>query len=190
VKRAIRRLAEELKLQRFVTLTLDPASIRGNPVKYLSGCFADLRVYLRRQHGVAPKYIRVLEFQKNGNPHLHILVDRFIPQSWLKAAWTAVGGGRFVDVRFVDIHRVSRYLSKYLTKELLISAPSRSRRVTTAQGMHLFEKKTSDYRWRLRRVAIDGLLRAYAADVIAMEFDEEERLASFATGPPRRRLAA
>ena len=41
-----------------------------------------------------------------------------------------------VDIRYVDVHRVSRYLSKYLTKELLMSASLRSRRVTTSRGMN------------------------------------------------------
>jgi hypothetical protein len=36
-----------------------------------------------------------------------------------------------VDIKLVDVHRVSHYLSKYLTKDLLLSAPSRCRRVTT-----------------------------------------------------------
>jgi hypothetical protein len=45
-----------------------------------------------------------------------------------------VGGGRIVDIRLVDMHRISRYLSKYLTKELLLSAPKRSRRVTVSRG--------------------------------------------------------
>jgi hypothetical protein len=98
---------------------------------------------------ISIKYIAILEFQKNGNPHLHVLVDRFIPHGWIKASWDALGGGRIGDIRLVDIHRISHYLSKYLTKELLLSAPERSRRVTTSRSIHLLEKKVNEVRWRL-----------------------------------------
>ena len=71
-----------MQLRRFVTLTLDPKRIEGDPVRYLNAVFAKLRVYLHRNYGVAPQYIRILEFQKNGNPHLHILIDRYIAREY------------------------------------------------------------------------------------------------------------
>src|SRR5262249_40846173 len=127
-KRAIAAIAEKLRLCRFVTLTLDPKKIHGDPVRYLNRVWAKLRTYLKRKFGATPAYIRILEFQQSGNPHPHILIDRFIIQSWLQQAWQSVGGGLFVNIEWVDVHRVSRYVSKYLTKELLLSAPLRSRR--------------------------------------------------------------
>src|SRR6266567_669164 len=136
-KHAIRATAEALQLRRFLTLTLDPSKIQGDPVRYLNAAFAKFRVYLRRHHGGSPQYIRVLEFQKNGNPHFHILIDRCIEIEWIRKAWVAVGGGYMVDIRLVDLLSVSRYLSKYLTKDLLMSAPLRSRRVTTSRGIKL-----------------------------------------------------
>jgi hypothetical protein len=142
-KHAIRAMAEGHKLNRFVTLTLQPSKVEGDAINYLNQTFAKLRVYLRRRFGVSLQYIRILEFQKSGNPHFHILVDRYIPQAWLSRAWNSIGGGSIVDIRYVDIHRVTNYLAKYLTKELLMSAPSRSRRVTTSRGLHLFEGKKS-----------------------------------------------
>jgi hypothetical protein len=178
-KRAIREAAEELALQRLLTLTLDPAKIEGDPVQYLNRLFAMLRVYLGRKYGASIQYIRILEFQKNGNPHFHILIDRYIPREWIQAAWVAVGGGRMVDVRHVDVHRVSRYLSKYLTKELLMSAPSRSRRVTTSRGIKLFEKKPTEFKWELLRVSIYRLHEMYAVYVLTQSFDEDQLLESF-----------
>jgi hypothetical protein len=168
-----------MQLCRLLTLTLDPAKIEGKPVPYLNRTFAKLRVYLKRQYGVAPQYIRVLEFQKNGNPHFHILIDRYIAIEWIQAAWVAVGGGRMVDIRHVDIHRVSRYLSKYLTKEMLMSAPLRSRRVTTSRGIHLFTKPPTETEWMLIKVPIFRLLELYAKHVIASTIDEDAVLASF-----------
>jgi hypothetical protein len=166
-------------LQRFLTLTLDPAKIEGDPVRYLNAAFAKLRVYLQREYKAAPQYIRVLEFQKNGNPHFHILIDRYIYLEWIRKAWVAVGGGFMVDIRLVDVQRVSRSLSKYLTKELLMSAPLRSRRVTTSRGIKLIQKTPSEYTWELLRVSIYRLHKMYAPSVRTESFDKDQLLESF-----------
>jgi hypothetical protein len=178
-KRAIVRIAEALRLCRFVTLTLDPSKIEGDPVRYLNRVWAKLRVYLKRKYGVAPAYIRVLEFQQSGNPHFHLLIDRFIVQSWLQEAWQAVGGGRFVRLQWVDIHRVARYVSKYLTKELLLSAPLRSRRVTTSRGLHLSETPPKEIEWEFLQVPIFVLFHCYKAALAAFRLDSEGILEGF-----------
>jgi hypothetical protein len=84
-----------------------------------------------------------------------------------------------VDIRLVDLHNVSRYLSKYLTKDLLMSAPPRSRRVTTSRGIKLFEKKASEVKWELLRASIYRLHEMYAARVLMTSFDEDQLLESF-----------
>ena len=183
-KRAIRELAEAQKLNRFLTLTLDPKSMdHEDPVAYINKVFGKWRTYLKRKFGVSIKYIRVLEFQQNGNPHFHILVDRFISQAWIKQSWQAVGGGRFVHIQFVDVHRISRYLSKYLTKEMLLSAPKRSRRVTVSRGLRLLEKSkaAADTAWRLLRISIWVLFDVLIPDLRSVELDAEGVLKSFVT---------
>jgi hypothetical protein len=181
-KHAIRRAAEDLQLCRFLTLTLDPAKIVGEPVPYLNATFAKLRVYWKRRYGVAPKYIRILEFQQNKNPHFHILIDRYMPREWIQESWVAVGGGRMVDIRYVDIHRISRYLSKYLTKELLLSElpPFRSRRVSTSRGIKLLDNGLkSDIDWEFKKHAIEIFSRLFQRYVITMSVDEEGCLEAF-----------
>jgi hypothetical protein len=178
-KAAIRQIAEKEQLNRFLTLTLDPRKISGSPVRYLRRIFNKFRVYLLRKFGRSIKYIAVLEFQQNGNPHLHILVDRFIQQHWISQTWSALGGGRIVDIKFVDVHRISRYLSKYLTKELLLSAPPRSRRVTTSRGIHLIEKRVSEIPWRLLELSIFHLYSIHRAKTRTEEFDENGLLFRF-----------
>jgi len=178
-KRAIRITAEVHGLNRFLTLTLDPRKVEGEPVAYLNITFAKLRVYWKRKYGVAPKYIRILEFQKSGNPHFHILIDRFISQAWISEAWQAIGGGRIVDIRQVDLHRISHYLSKYLTKELLLSAPKRSRRVTTSRGIKLLKKSPSETNWTLVKLPIWILFDHCTARIISWSVDEENVLESF-----------
>lgn len=178
-KAAIRKAAETHGLQRFVTLTLDPAKVEGDPVRHLRDTFNKLRVYLRRKYGIAPKYIAILEFQRNGMPHLHLLIDRYIPFAWIQESWTAIGGGRFVNIKHVDVHRVSHYLAKYLTKELLLSAPARSRRVTTARALHLLEKQTSEGDWRLVRVRLEVLSDLLSEKVLDISVDEDGEVRSF-----------
>jgi len=178
-RHAIRKAAEHLGLQRFVTLTLDPEKIGDDPVVYLRETFNKLRTYLRRKFGVAPKYIAVVEFHENGKPHLHILIDRFIEQKWLSMAWAAVGGGRMVDIRFVDMHRISHYLAKYLTVDLLLSAPPGFRRVTCSRGIVLLEKSDTNRSWRLVRTNIPHLYSRLFLLVLSLQYDEEGNLMAF-----------
>ena len=179
-KRAIRQVAETRQLRRLLTLTLDPKKIEGDPVRYLNRLFAMLRVYLRRRYGEAPQYIRILEFQENENPHFHILIDRFIPRSWIKAAWVAIGGGYMVDIRYVKINKVAPYVSKYLTKKLLLSpAPSRCRRVTTSRQIKLLEKPRTECKWKLVKATISVLYDMYAKNVLTLSNDEDGMLESF-----------
>jgi hypothetical protein len=178
-KHAIRAKAEALKLSRFLTLTLDPSKIEGDPVAYLNATFAKFRVYLRRKYKIAPTYIRILEFQKNGNPHFHILIDRYMPQAWLRASWQAAGGGRMVDIRYVDIHRISRYLSKYLTKELLMSAPRGCRRITTSRGIRILEKTPSQLVWDFLRIPFWALFDLFGNRAISVSLDEEGEVEAF-----------
>jgi hypothetical protein len=114
--------------------------------------------------------VAVLEFQKTtGLAHLHIVIDRYIDQGWAKEAWSAVGGGQHVDIRRVDAHRAGAYLSKYLSKELLLSAPLGMRRVTTSRSIKLNEKKPSEFIWEVCRSPIDRvyvLLRELVKDEV------------------------
>ena len=183
-KHSIRATAERLKLQRFITLTLDPEKIEGDPVVYLRETFNKLRTYLRRKFGSAPQYIAVLEFHENGKPHLHILIDRFIEQAWLSIAWESVGGGRIVDIRFVDVHRVSRYLSKYLTVDLLLSAPKGVRRVTCSRGIVLLERAGNTHSWRLLRTNITHLFSRLFLLVVSLQYDEDGILSAFVVSNP------
>jgi hypothetical protein len=177
----IAQSAERHKLNKLLTLTLDPAKLDdAESTQYINGVFADFRVYLRRRLGYAPMYIRILEYQKNGNAHFHVLLNCHLPQNWLSEAWSALGGGRIVDIRHVDIHRVSRYLSKYLTKEMLLSAPKGARRVTTSRHIRLLEKQKT-YGWKLVRVPILRLFDVYLAHVSQTQVDQDGYLVAFET---------
>lgn len=178
-KQAITTIAVREQLSRFLTLTLDPFRIEGDPVRYLRSVFSKFRVYLLRRYGHPIKFIAVLEFHKSGIPHLHVLVDRYIPQQWIAESWSALGGGNIVHIKYVDVHRIAHYLAKYLTKELLLSAPDRSRRVTTSRSIHLNEKQPVETTWVMDKRSIFllfELLHELASDV---ELDKEDFICAF-----------
>jgi hypothetical protein len=79
------------------------------------------------------------------------------------------------------MHRASRYISKYLSKELLMSAPKRCRRVTTSRGIRLLEKSKTEAAWSIIRVPIFRLRDLYAAFITEENLDEEGILESFTT---------
>ena len=175
----IAKLAEQEHLNRFVTLTLDPAKIQGSSVRYLRRVFNKFRLYMRRAFGVLVKYVAVLEFHQSGIAHLHLLIDRFIPWEWIKRSWSALGGGQVVFVKYVDVHRISRYLSKYLTKQMLLSAPQRSRRVTTSRSLRLIPKKQSASEWFLLRVSIFVMYARWFSAAFNIQLDSDGFLESF-----------
>ena len=169
VRERISQIAAEHKLQRMVTLTLDPKKIpaehRKTTDRYIRGLWRMMRVLLSRDYGKNKSlpFVGVLEFQKNGNAHLHVLIGQYIPQAWLSNAWQSIGGGQFVDIRFVDVHRVAAYLSVYLTGDKVLHTlallPKRARIFTTSRSIVLWGKKKPSG-WRLRRVDIGELFDA------------------------------
>ncbi|MGA8089472.1 MAG: hypothetical protein WCA10_19520 [Terracidiphilus sp.] len=191
---AIRRTAEGLGLKYFLTLTVDMKKVEFQEKKFavphLRLCFNKFREYLRRRYGNVPPYICVLEFTKAGVPHLHILLDRYIPQAWISQTWAGLGGGRIVFIKQVTIANVTRYLSKYLTKELLLSAPKGARRITTARSIKLFPKFASGIVWELLKSTIwwnlmENKMRDFKFQptffdgFISIELDEERYLKAF-----------
>jgi hypothetical protein len=167
------------------TLTLDPKRIprqdRGRTDRYIRECWRKMRVLLARQFQGTLPFVAVLEFQKNGNAHLHVLLGRYIAQKQLSKAWQSIGGGHHVDIRFVDVHRVSAYLTVYLagdkvrhTLELL---PRRARIFTTARCIVLWAKKEKSG-WWLRRVNLETFYDA-AANPTNVRFKAVEDLKPF-----------
>ncbi len=185
VRARISNAASQHKLNKMVTLTLDPKRLshedRRRTDRYIRECWRKMRVLLARQFGKSLAFVGVLEFQKNGNAHLHVLVGEYIPQKWLSVAWQSIGGGRIVDIRFVDVHRVSAYLSVYLagdkvskTLELL---PKRARIFTTSRSIVLYGKKEKNG-WWMRRVDLGALYDA-TANHSNVRFEAVEDLKAF-----------
>jgi hypothetical protein len=116
-------------------------------------------------------------------------IDRRIDQRWISRTWDRLGGGKIVFIKRAKINQVSRYLSKYLTKELLLSAPKGTRRITTARAVKLFPKYQSGIVWSLVRNSIWFLYweNLHPAEcqfemfgIVEVETDEEQFLKAFA----------
>jgi len=118
------------------------------------------------------KFLAVLEFQRNGRAHLHILIDRYIADDWIRQEWQAVGGGKIIDIRLVDVHRIAHYLSYYLTKEMMDSCPPRRRRITTSQDIRLLDPHTPTG-WKWFRTSL-WVFYEYGSSLILTEEGDEQ----------------
>jgi len=183
VRARIAEIASDQKLTRMATLTLDSKRIpKGQRTdRYIRECWREMRVLLSRKYGKSLPFVGVLEFQQNGAAHLHVLLGVYIPQAWLSYAWQSIGGGRIVDIRYVDVHRVSAYLSVYLAGDKVLRTlellPKRARIFTTSRSIVLWgKKKTSD--WWLCRLGLGALYDA-AANPSNVRFQAVEDLKPF-----------
>jgi len=164
VRTRIAQIATDKKLFKFVTLTLDPKKIPPGvrSDRYLRETWRKMRVLLARRFGKSIHFIGVLEFQKSGVAHLHLLVAVYIPQDWLSSAWQSVGGGQIVDIRFVDIHRIAGYLTRYLTGDKVLRTisllPLRARIFTCSRSISLLGAKQKSGWWMCEQ-SIDALRR-------------------------------
>lgn len=176
VRSRIAELAQKHRLTRFVTLTLDPkkVSVEERSDRYLRNCWRKMRVLLQRKFGASLCFIAVLEYQKSGMAHLHFLVGVYIPQAWLSVAWQSIGGGMIVDIRYVDVHRVSAYLTPYLTgakiEHTLRLLPVRARIFSTSRGFSLSKKRETSC-WWLNRVSMETV-RYFCPNPTEERFEE------------------
>lgn len=119
-----------------------------------------MRVYIARHVPGKLAYIAILQRHKSGVGHLHLLVSRFLPQRQISRFSAALGGGRVIDIRSVEVRSVAAYLSKYLTKEE--DLPPGVRHVTTSRGLTIWpeaHRKDSgsppEFIWQLSKVPIN-----------------------------------
>ena len=123
----IRETAVLNNLFYFLTLTLDPSKIpseflsEGNnrTHEYILKIFNTFATDLRRKTKEPLNYIWVLEFQKNGRAHLHILLNQYIDKKLIDEIWIRVGGGKINWVtKAQSVEALSFYLSNYIVKGL------------------------------------------------------------------------
>ena len=150
------RLVEERpELRRLLTLTLDPEKApdaQEDQHAYLTERFNALRTELRDRYPDL-SYIWIREEGESDNPHLHLLVDRYMDQSELSRLSSRVGLGHIVDIRRVNARNAAKYLTKYLTKGAFHDLPDGARRYGSSADISLNvrggESDESGPEWRL-----------------------------------------
>jgi hypothetical protein len=106
----------------FVTYTLNPRRFPTlhDAYKAEMNGFNKMISAIRKKYPNFKGYVRVVEFQQNGNPHIHVLlfgVD-FIPVEWMRELWEEhYKLGTQINVKRIDNQKGAiRYLLKYLLK--------------------------------------------------------------------------
>ena len=101
---------------RFLTVTFDRS--RGLLETWIEAakCWNRFRTAFVKRYGKV-KYCRVVEPQRDGYPHYHILLDRYIPPGWLTRELKSAGFGKIRHIRLITSKEAFYYVLKYLKKE-------------------------------------------------------------------------
>ena len=108
---------------RLVTLTFEQAG--KTPEQLLRSLRATFNRFSKRLKRKYPKviFIRTIEIHQTGFPHIHLVIDRYIPAAWIQKNWKDVGGG-ITDIRArkVTPNGTKKFTHKdaacYLTEEI------------------------------------------------------------------------
>jgi len=106
----------------FLTLTVSEAS-GPDPVqrcRNLVKAWRTLRLRIMRLYNVEElPFLAVVEAQKNGEPHLHIIARMpYVPQAWISEQMAALIGAPIVDIQAVrKTRKLANYVAKYCGKD-------------------------------------------------------------------------
>jgi len=152
---------------RFITLTVNPA-VGTDPVHrahLLVDAFRKVRRAAMREFKLKHfEFLAVLEAQKSGEPHLHVLARfRWIDQAWLSEQMRLHIGAPICDVRKItSTAQAAGYVAKYCGKEPIRFGTLK--RYWSSRGYEsgrwLAERPISDGppRWERRNQSLDGWL--------------------------------
>jgi hypothetical protein len=138
--------SERPEMRRFLTLTVDASAPvgRASQHEYITDRWNALRTELKdRYDGLSYLWVRH-EGDERDRPHLHLLVDRYLPQSELSMLSERVGLGEVVDIRRVDARNAAHYISAYLGRGALSFLPEGSRRYGSSADVDLDPRSTGD----------------------------------------------
>jgi hypothetical protein len=101
---------------RFGTLTFDTAHFSLDLAwRSQSALFAKL-VRVARKRFAFTRYVKIVEAHKSGYPHLHFLIDCYVPVYWLSSVWEDIGAGKIVYMEEIPTDTAARYVTKYMAK--------------------------------------------------------------------------
>ncbi len=98
-----------------------------------------------RKHRPDFQYLRVLEYQKNGWPHLHLIARcHYIPHDILAAAWNQKVLKGFTGIKAIhNPDAIGSELTKYIRKSFLLNALSGRRRHAYTTSKAFFQDKVA-----------------------------------------------
>jgi hypothetical protein len=148
-----RVVTQRPEMRRFLTLTVDTNTPGGTADhhEYITDRWNALRTEINdRYPGLSYIWVRH-EGDENGRAHLHLLVDRYLPQSMLSNLSKRVGLGEVVDIRRVNARNAAKYLTSYLGKGALANLPKGLRRYGSSSDINLAVRGGGDDErdWRL-----------------------------------------
>lgn len=116
------KLLQHIEWDLKIDLTLDPKRFMRleDELIFIGKAWAKLRAWLLKRYGYF-EFLRVLEVQKSGRPHLHVLISSipYISHSDLSEIWQKYGGG-YVWVRVINSNvNALWYVLKYVNKTIL-----------------------------------------------------------------------
>jgi hypothetical protein len=135
-------LFETLKKDKWRLATLTFAQEGVDKISLLRSCTKNFDRFMKRVKRIYPKvkYARSLELHKSGFPHIHLIVNQYVPQSFLQYHWKETGGG-IVDIRATPV------CSEHNHKNCKVCFPSRRKMNYKDAARYLteeFEKKYQD----------------------------------------------
>lgn len=144
----IRSLARRGHPERHIVLTLpaDDSRSLSDSLHYIRSRYQVLVQQIRREFKVF-EYMAVLELQKNGTPHLHILQrGTYIPWNWLSSHWRKLTGAWMVHVRKITrtenaINELVKYLAKTASS---LEASTPKLRITTRSAHWIIDPPDTD----------------------------------------------
>jgi hypothetical protein len=159
------------EMSRLLTLTVDASRWdREDAHDYIGAAWNRLKANLRASIG-SFSYLWVREETDRGQPHLHVLVSRYLPQDRVSDAWARTGMGSIVDIRRVEPRKAGHYLAKYLAKDAMQDMPDGVHRYGSSADIDLEVRGSggsSDDEWivQAKDDAIDKWLPAKGVDYI------------------------
>lgn len=131
---------ERPEMRRLLTITVAPETAPSSTSaqhEHITDRWNALRTEINdRYPGLSYVWIRH-EGDENGRPHLHLLVDRYLPQEALSVMSERVGLGPVVDIRRVNARNAAKYLTSYLGKGALATLPKGLRRYGSSSDVDL-----------------------------------------------------
>lgn len=174
---------------RFATFTDNGEGSLCERLKMLKTAWNRLRLDLSRKHGLT-KFFWVLEFGgKRGRPHLHCLLNCYIPQRELSRLASKAGFGSIADIREVKDGGGFGYVFKYLSKDCGLKAGASALRAIGGRRFGLSRNippvktnsQASCVALLSRDILADDVLLAHSkcvASVLGSEFKVEKPLQS------------